>query len=69
MMFLAYFALNLNLYATYFLNAVYLRLCGRISLRCDKEVGTDFESIASPWLCAKKFKSLNICTTAVMWAI
>jgi hypothetical protein len=36
---------------------------------CGKQVGNDFESVASPWLCAKKFKTLNICTTAVMWAL
>jgi hypothetical protein len=36
---------------------------------CGKEIGSDFESVASPWLCVKKFKTLNICTTAVMWMI
>jgi hypothetical protein len=31
--------------------------------------GVDFESVASLWLCAKKYKTLNICTTAVMWSL
>jgi hypothetical protein len=36
---------------------------------CGKEIGVDFESVASLWSCAKKFKTLNICATAVMWSI
>jgi hypothetical protein len=36
---------------------------------CGKKIGTDFESVASLWLCAKKFKSINIGTIAVMWGI
>jgi hypothetical protein len=36
---------------------------------CGKKIGTDFESVASLWLCAKKFKTINIGTTVVMWAI
>jgi hypothetical protein len=35
----------------------------------DKNIGTDFESVARWWLCDKNFKVLNICTTAVMWSI
>jgi hypothetical protein len=31
-----------------------------------REIGSDVESIASLWLCDKKFKTLNICTTAVV---
>jgi hypothetical protein len=34
---------------------------------CNKVVGADFESVARLWLCDKKFKALNICTTAVLW--
>jgi hypothetical protein len=34
-----------------------------------KEVGNDFESIAWLLLCDKKFKTLNICTTAVLWTL
>jgi hypothetical protein len=29
----------------------------------------DFESLASFWLCSKKFKILNIHTTAILWAL
>jgi hypothetical protein len=35
----------------------------------DKSIGTDFESVAKWWLCDKKFKVLNICTTAIMWSL
>jgi hypothetical protein len=31
-----------------------------------KELGNDFESIVWLWLCDKKLKTLNICTTAVL---
>jgi hypothetical protein len=34
----------------------------------NKMVGTDFESVAGLWLCEKKSKALNICTTAVLWS-
>jgi hypothetical protein len=32
-------------------------------------IGGDFESLASLWLCSKKFKTLNICTSVVLWAM
>jgi hypothetical protein len=35
----------------------------------DKNIGTDFESVARWWLCDKNFKVLNICTIAIMWSI
>jgi hypothetical protein len=31
-------------------------------------IGIDLESVASLWLCAKKFKTLNICTIVVLWS-
>jgi hypothetical protein len=34
-----------------------------------REIGNDFESVASMWLCAKKFKTLNICTIVVLWSL
>jgi hypothetical protein len=34
-----------------------------------KVIGADFESVASMWLCAKRFKTINICTTAVLWTL
>jgi hypothetical protein len=40
-----------------------------LSAMCGKVIGFDFESVASLWLSAKKFKTLNICTTTVMWSI
>jgi hypothetical protein len=40
-----------------------------ISKICGKKLGTDFESIANMWLHDKKFKTVNICTTATLWAI
>jgi hypothetical protein len=35
----------------------------------DRCLGNDFESVAALWMCAKRFKTLNICTTAVLWLI
>jgi hypothetical protein len=35
----------------------------------NKVIGAGFESVARLWLCDKKFKTLNICTTAVLWAL
>jgi hypothetical protein len=40
-----------------------------ISEVCGKEIGTDFESVANMWLHDKKIKTINICTTATLWAI
>jgi hypothetical protein len=36
---------------------------------CGKDIGTDFELVVGLWLCAEKLKTLNICTTAVLWSI
>jgi hypothetical protein len=36
---------------------------------CEKTVGADFELVAKLWLHNKKFKALNVCTTATLWAI
>jgi hypothetical protein len=41
----------------------------KLSKICGKEIGGDFKSIASLWLCSKKFKSLNICTTVVFMGL
>jgi hypothetical protein len=40
-----------------------------LSVMGGTDIGTDFESVAGKWLCAKKFKTLNICITAVLWSI
>jgi hypothetical protein len=32
-------------------------------------VGSDFESLTRWWLCDKKFKNLNVITTAALWSI
>ena len=32
-------------------------------------VGTDFESVASLWLSEKKYKAVNVFTTAVLWTL
>jgi hypothetical protein len=39
----------------------------QLSDMSNRIIGTDFESVAGLWLREKKFKSLNICTSAVMW--
>jgi hypothetical protein len=33
------------------------------------QVGSDFESIAKWWLCYKKYKILNVVTSAALWSI
>jgi hypothetical protein len=33
------------------------------------QVGTDFESVAKHWLDDRKFRVLNTCTSAVLWAL
>jgi hypothetical protein len=40
-----------------------------MSVMFDRCLGNDFESVAALWMCAKRFKTLNICTTAVLWLI
>jgi hypothetical protein len=35
----------------------------------EKRIGTNFESVAKWWLCDKRCKILNICTTAIMWSL
>jgi hypothetical protein len=32
-------------------------------------VKTDFESVATMWYLGEKFKIVNVCITAIMWAI
>jgi hypothetical protein len=32
-------------------------------------VGDNFESVAKLWVMGSKFKLINVCTTAVLWAI
>jgi hypothetical protein len=32
-------------------------------------VGADFESVAKLWLNEKKFKSVNTCTSAIIWTL
>jgi hypothetical protein len=32
-------------------------------------IGADFESVAGLWLCEKKFKALNICSSAILWSL
>jgi hypothetical protein len=32
-------------------------------------VKTDFESVATMWNLGEKFKIVNVCITAIMWAI
>jgi hypothetical protein len=34
-----------------------------------KNLGNDFESIARYWLCYKKYKTVNICTTMILWTL
>jgi hypothetical protein len=34
----------------------------------DKQLGADFELVAKIWLSDKKFKALNVCSTA-LWSI
>jgi hypothetical protein len=33
------------------------------------QVGQDFESVAKLWINNKKFKLINICTSAVLWSL
>jgi hypothetical protein len=53
-----------------FLNVVLLNVFGKeiaeISGKC---LGADFESVARFWVADKKYKVLNVCSTAVLWAI
>jgi hypothetical protein len=32
-------------------------------------VGSDFESVVKWWLCDKKYKILNVITSAALWSI
>jgi hypothetical protein len=34
-----------------------------------KEIGTDFESVAISWVADKKYRMLNVCSAAALWAI
>jgi hypothetical protein len=34
-----------------------------------KEIGTDFKSVAISWVADKKYKMLNVCSAAALWAI
>jgi hypothetical protein len=33
------------------------------------EIDTDYESVANPWLCNKKFRVVNMISSAVCWGI
>jgi hypothetical protein len=67
---LVYFAQMLSLHNTCFFECCVATVMWRnLSEICGKEIRGDFESIASLWLCSKKFKTLNIYTSAVLWAL
>jgi hypothetical protein len=44
-------------------------LWSHLSDMSNRIIGADFESVAGLWLCEKKFKALNICSSAILWSL
>jgi hypothetical protein len=64
---LVYFVMNLNLFLIFFDCCVAQQMWVNVAELVDFPIGQNFESIAKLWLSEKKYKLVNIFTSAVLW--